>query len=79
MTNFIFKSVRDGLVKNFDNKLTMILSELRHQRSDNVKILSLLNKLLIDKVLQKQATEYYDNDAEILGLRDKLPDINDLD
>ncbi len=58
MTNFIFKS--QGLIKNVDNKLNMIQSELRHQRSDNVQILYLLNKLLTNKALQKQVDDYFD-------------------
>ncbi len=58
MTNFIFKS--QGLIKNIDNKLTMIQSELRHQRSDHVQIIYLLNKLLTAKALQKQVDEYFD-------------------
>ncbi len=57
MTNFIFKS--QGLIKNVDNKLGMILTELRHSRSDNVQILFLLNKLLTAKALQKQVDDYY--------------------
>ncbi len=60
MTNFIFKS--QGLIKNVDNKLEMILSELRHQRSDNIQILFLLNKLLVNKNLQKQVDQYFEDD-----------------
>ncbi len=60
MTNFIFKS--QGLIKNVDNKLKMILSELRHQRSDNIQILFLLNKLLVNKNLQKQVDQYFEDD-----------------
>ncbi len=60
MTNFIFKS--QGLIKNVDNKLTMILSELRHQRSDNTQILYLLNKLIVDKNLQTQVDDYFEKD-----------------
>ncbi len=63
MTNFIFKS--QGLIKNVDNKLTMIQSELRHQRSDNVQIIYLLNKLLVNKALQKQVDEYFEDDSEM--------------
>ncbi len=62
MTNFIFKS--QGLIKNVYNKLEMIQSELRHQRSDNVQILFLLNKLLINKNLQKQVDQYFEEDDE---------------
>ncbi len=60
MTNFIFKS--QGLIKNVDNKLTMIQAELRHQRSDNVQIIYLLNKLLTNKALQKQVDEYFEDE-----------------
>jgi len=58
MTNFIFKS--QGLIKNVYNKLEIIQSELRHQRSDNVQILFLLNKLIVDKNLQTQVDEYFE-------------------
>ncbi len=60
MTNFIFKS--SGLISKISNKLDMIQSELRHQRSDNQQILFLLNKLLVSKALQKQVDQYYDDD-----------------
>ncbi len=52
----------NGLLKNVFNKLEMIQSELRHQRQDNVQILYLLNKLLVDKNLQKQVDSYFDED-----------------
>ncbi len=58
MTNFIFKS--HGTFKTICNKLEIIQSELRHQRSDNVMILSLLNKLTINLHLQEQANEYFE-------------------
>ncbi len=60
MTNFIFKS--QGTFKKISNKLEIIQSELRHQRSDNVQILFLLNKLLTDKNLQKQVDQYFEDD-----------------
>ncbi len=60
MTNFIFKS--QGLIKNVDNKLEMIQSELRQQRQDNVQILYLINKLLVNKNLQKQVDQYFEDD-----------------
>ncbi len=62
MTNFIFKS--QGLIKNVDNKLAMILSELRHQRQDNTQILFLLNKLIVNHNLQKQVDEYFEEDEK---------------
>ncbi len=51
-----------GLLKNVFNKLEMVQSELRHQRQDNVQILFLLNKLLVDSRLQKQVDEYFEKD-----------------
>ncbi len=60
MTNFIFKS--QGLIKNVYNKLEVIQTELRHQRSDNVQILFLLNKLITNANLQKQVDEYFSED-----------------
>ncbi len=58
MTNFIFKS--QGTFKKISNQLDIILAELRHSRSDNVLILSLLHKILINKHLQTQVDEYMD-------------------
>ncbi len=60
MTNFIFKS--QGTFKKISNKLDIIQSELRHQRSDNQQILFLLNKLLVNKALQKQVDQYFEDD-----------------
>ncbi len=60
MTNFIFKSRED--FHKISNQLEMVQSELRHQRADNVQILFLLNKLLVDKKLQKQVDEYFEQD-----------------
>ncbi len=61
MKNFIFKSVAD-FHKIIFNKLDMVLAELRHQRQDNVQILFLINKLLIDKGLQKQVDQFFEED-----------------
>ncbi len=60
MTNFIFKS--QGTYKKLCQQLDTIQTELRHQRADNVQILFLLNKLLVDKGLQQQVDEYFDED-----------------
>ncbi len=66
MTNFIFKSHK-GLIKNSPltegyimTKLQLIQLELRHQRQDNKDIKLMLNKLLIDKHLQTQVDNYFD-------------------
>ncbi len=60
MTNFIFKS--HGTYKKLCLKLEIIQSELRAQRGDNQQILFLLNKLLVNKALQKQVDEYFEED-----------------
>ncbi len=60
MTNFIFKS--QGTFKKISNQLDIILAELRHSRSDNVLILSLLHKILVDKHLQTQVDKYFEDD-----------------
>ncbi len=62
MTNFIFKS--QGTYKKLCQQLEMVQSELRAQRQDNIQILFLLNKLLVNKNLQKQVDEYFDEDSE---------------
>jgi len=65
----------NGLLKNVFNKLDMIQSELRHQRQDNVQILFLLNKILVDTRLQKQVDEYFDDkENDIPQDLDKEPD-----
>ncbi len=68
MTNFIFKSSK-GLIKNSPltegylmTKLESIQKELRHQRQDHKDISLKLDKLLIDKHLQMQVDNYFDED-----------------
>ncbi len=60
MTNFIFKS--QGTYKKLCQQLEMVQSELRAQRQDHTQILFLLNKLLVNKALQKQIDQYFDDD-----------------
>ncbi len=60
MTNFIFKS--QGTYKKLCQQLVIIQNELRAQRQDNIQILYLLNKLLVNKNLQKQVDEYFEED-----------------
>ncbi len=72
MSNFIFKS--QGTYKKLNNQLDIILSELRHQRQDNTQILYLLNKLLVNKNLQKQVDEYFEEDRNDIPDEDKEPD-----
>ncbi len=62
MTNFIFKS--QGTFKKISNSLEIILTELRYQRTDNVKMIYMLDKLLHDKALQKQVDEYFNDESQ---------------
>ncbi len=66
MTNFIFKSPK-GLIKNSPVKLESIMNQLkivqsqnRFLRQDLVDVKLMLNKLLIDKHLQMQVDEYFE-------------------
>ncbi len=86
MTNFIFKS--QWTFKKISNQLEMILSELRHQRQDNVQILFLINKLITAQNLQKQVDDYFDEDDPDIGeahpgrdlpLEDNTKDIPDVE
>ncbi len=68
MTNFIFKSA-NRLIKNSPltegyllTKLEHIQSELRHQRQDHRDMSIKLEKLLIDKHLQMQVDNYFQED-----------------
>ncbi len=70
MTNFIFKSA-NRLIKNSPltegyllTKLEAIQMELRHQRQDHNDMSLKLERLLIDKHLQMQVDNYFDNDSE---------------
>ncbi len=66
MNNFIFKSA-NRLIKNSPielgaviiTKLDMIQTEQRANRQDNTDIKLMLNKLLVDKHLQMQVDEYF--------------------
>ncbi len=68
MTNFIFKSA-NRLIKNSPltegyilTKLESIQLELRHQRQDHKDMSLKLEKLLIDKHLQMQVDNYFEED-----------------
>ncbi len=79
MTNFIFKSPR-RLVKKLANtpEGSLILAELRHQRQDNIDIKLMLNRLLIDKHLQTQVDQYF-NDAPTPENPQHPEDMADID
>ncbi len=70
MTNLFFKSA-NRLIKNSPltegyimTKLESIQLELRHQRQDNKDIKLMLNKLLVDKHLQQQVDNYFNEGSE---------------
>ncbi len=63
MKNFIFKSEAD-FHKIVFNKLEMILTEQRHQRSDLSMLDVNINKLINSANLQKQVDEYFEEDKE---------------
>ncbi len=75
MNHFIFKSA-SRLIKNepitLDNlvfkKLEQLLSEQRHQRSDLKIINDKLDRMMVDKHLQMQVDEFYENSPP-----DKIP------
>ncbi len=67
MNNFIFKSA-NRLIKNSPisldtvmHQLTIVQGQNRHLRQDLVDVKLMLNKLLIDKHLQMQVDEYFEN------------------
>ncbi len=77
MTNFIFKSA-NRLIKNSPltegylmTKLQLILKEQLHERQDLKDIKLMLNKLMIDKHLQNQVDEYFDETSHQTDLDDK--------
>ncbi len=65
MNNFIFKSSK-GLIKNsslnLDDRMKAIQQEQRHQRSDLKDVKLMLNKILIDKHLQAQVDDYFEDE-----------------
>jgi len=77
MNNFIFKSPK-RLIKNSslnqDNRLDILLREQRHQRSDLQDIKLMLNKLIIDKHLQEQVDNYFQDEPV-----SEPPEKDDLD
>ena len=69
MNKLFFKS-STGLAKNLtinsealDRKLEFILKEQRHQRTDLQDIKRMLNRLTIDKQLQHEVDNYFEDSA----------------
>ncbi len=63
MKNFIFKSEAD-FHKIVFNKLDMVLTEQRHQRSDLSLLIRKQQVIYNALALQKQVDEYFDEDDE---------------
>ncbi len=61
MKNFIFKSEAD-FHKIVFNKLEMLLTEQRKQRMDLTTIIRLITGIKIEKDLQKQVDDYFEED-----------------
>ncbi len=79
MNNFIFKSA-NRLIKNSPitmddlmDKLLVMQQQLRALRVDNVDINLKLQKIMIDKHLQMQVDEYFEDNPK------DIPDSGDLD
>ncbi len=74
MNSLFFKSSK-GLIKNssvdLDTRMDLVLKEQRHQRYDLKVINDKLDKLLVDKHLQMQVDEYFEDN--------KPPETGDLD
>lgn len=67
MTNFIFKSPRRLVKKLANTSLETVMNQLkivqgqnRFLRQDLVDVKSMLNRLLIDKHLQMQVNDYFE-------------------
>ncbi len=78
MKNFIFKSTAADLQKMFQ-LIETIQKNVLYVTYRIDMLIKRYDKLEIDKSLQHQVTEYYDNDAEILGTRNAIQDVQDLD
>jgi len=67
MNNLFFKSA-NRLIKNssmdLDTRMNLVLREQRHQRSNLQDIKLMINKLLVDKHLQMQVDEYFEEKGQ---------------
>ncbi len=79
MNNLFSKSPKRLLEKSsinlgiLDRRLEFIQAEMRHQRSDLRDISRKIDRLLIDKHLQMQVDEYFNDNKQ------DIPDSGDLD
>ncbi len=66
MINLLSKSPR-GLMRNesgsLANLMDIMLREQRHQRSDLQDIKLMINKVLVNKHLQQQVDEYFEDES----------------
>ncbi len=79
MNHLFFKSA-NRLIKNepitletLDRKILLVQTEQRHARQDLVDIKGMLNRLLVDKHLQMQVDNYFEDTPQ------NIPDSGDLD
>ncbi len=69
MNKFLFKSSQDSDFQKLINKLDLLLSEQRHQRSDLATLLRLQTNLINSTNLQKQVDEFFeDSENNIPGV-----------
>ncbi len=54
---------KKNIQPDLDTRIDLILREQRHQRSDLKDVKLMLDKLLIDKHLQMQVDEYFEEDS----------------
>ncbi len=64
MKNFIFKSEAD-FHKIVFNKLDMLLAEQRKQRMDLTTCIRLITGIKMEKELQKQVDDYFDDEEKL--------------
>ncbi len=73
MNKFLFKSnLTSDLSKNIINKLDMLLTEQRHQRSDLSVLIRKQQVIYNALALQKQVDEYFDEED-----KENIPEVNE--
>ncbi len=73
MTKFIFKSNASDLQK-ISQSIDTIQKNVLYLTYRTDSILKTLNKMVIDKDLQTQVDEYFDEDDTVVHHKAKLPD-----
>ncbi len=72
MKNFIFKS--SELATDLQKILQLLLAEQRAQRVDLANLLRMVKGMTINKDLQKQVDQYFEDDPHDIPEEDKEPD-----